>query len=125
MKSIYSDEELAVPEGVTVTIKARSVHVKGPRGELSKVRLVAQILGTLAQPRLTVYCAQHVKHINMDIKVLKNPKQTKVKFVVWHGVRKHNACLRTVKSLVENMIIGVTKGFQYKVTTALFQFFKL
>lgn len=38
-----------------------------------------------------------------------------VKLVVWHGARKHVACLRTVKSLITNMIIGVTKGFRYKL----------
>jgi hypothetical protein len=47
--------------------------------------------------------------------VVKTPKGSKVKFVVWHGKRKHNACLRTVKSLIENMIIGVTRGFLYKM----------
>ncbi len=40
---------------------------------------------------------------------VKTSKQTKVVFTVWHGGRKHVACLRTVKSMVENMIVGVTK----------------
>jgi len=30
-------------------------------------------------------------------------------------VRKQVACLRTVRSLINNMIIGVTKGFKYKM----------
>jgi hypothetical protein len=42
-------------------------------------------------------------------------KDRKVQFTIWHGARKHVACLRTIKSLVENMIIGVTKGFLYKM----------
>ena len=42
-------------------------------------------------------------------------KERKVQFTIWHGARKHVACLRTIKSLVENMIIGVTKGFLYKM----------
>lgn len=42
-------------------------------------------------------------------------RSQKVKLVVWHGARKHVACLRTVRSLIENMIVGVTKGFRYKV----------
>ncbi|ODN79995.1 hypothetical protein, variant [Cryptococcus amylolentus CBS 6039] len=46
---------------------------------------------------------------------VKTPKGSKVVFTVWHGARKHVACLRTVKSLVENMIIGTTKGFLYKM----------
>lgn len=40
---------------------------------------------------------------------VKTAKENKVVFTVWHGARKHVACLRTVKSMVENMITGVTK----------------
>ena len=32
-----------------------------------------------------------------------------------NGDRKHVAALRTVKSLVSNMVTGVTKGFKYKM----------
>lgn len=39
----------------------------------------------------------------------------KVKLVVWHGGRKHVACLRTVRSAIENMIQGVRYGFSYKM----------
>lgn len=38
MKQIYKEEELAIPEGVTVAIKARIITVVGPRGTLQKVR---------------------------------------------------------------------------------------
>ncbi|WWD17556.1 hypothetical protein CI109_101997 [Kwoniella shandongensis] len=93
MKDISSVETLAVPEGVTVAIKARTVTVEGPRGKLVK----------------------NVGHIQLDIQVVKTAKASKVVFTVWHGARKHVACLRTVKSMVENMIIGVTKGFLYKM----------
>ncbi|MBW0466043.1 hypothetical protein O181_005758 [Austropuccinia psidii MF-1] len=93
MKDIYKDEELAIPEDVKVTIRARQVTVQGPKGTLCK----------------------HVKHINMDLKLMQSSKGSFIKFIVWHGGRKHVACLRTVKSLVENMIIGVTKGFLYKM----------
>ena len=36
MKDITSVETLTVPEGVTVTIRARKVTVEGPRGTLTK-----------------------------------------------------------------------------------------
>lgn len=39
----------------------------------------------------------------------------KVKLVVWHGARKHVACLRTVRSIIENMVTGVRYGFAYKM----------
>lgn len=44
----------------------------------------------------------------MDLKIVQSSKGYVVKFVVWHGGRKHVACLRTVKSLVENVrdIVG-------------------
>jgi ribosomal protein L6P/L9E len=36
-QDIYKDEELVVPEDVTVVIKARQITVEGPRGKLVKV----------------------------------------------------------------------------------------
>merc|ERR1712029_428525 len=66
MLQIYKEEELEVPEGVTVAVKARVITVTGPRGTLQKN-------------------AQHV------------------------------ACLRTIRSQIENMITGVTYGFAYKM----------
>ena len=51
----------------------------------------------------------------MDLRLVKSPKGTKLKFVVWHASRKHLACLRTAKAAVANMIKRVTLGFQYKM----------
>ena len=54
----------------------------------------------------------------MDLQIVKvkaEGREDKVKLAVWHGARKHVACLRTVRSLIENMITGVTKGFRYKL----------
>lgn len=50
----------------------------------------------------------------LDVRHIKSSKGDKVQFIVWHGGRKHLACLRTAKSVVNNMIKGVTLGFQYK-----------
>lgn len=84
MKDIYKDEDFEIPEGVAVSIKSRLVTVKGPRGELTK----------------------SLRHIDMEIKKV---SERKIKLIVWHGGRKHVACLRTVRSLITNMIQGVTK----------------
>lgn len=46
---------------------------------------------------------------------MSDAKGNKIKFIVWHGARKHLACLRTAKAAVANMIKGVTIGFQYKM----------
>ncbi|PWN22770.1 putative RPL9A-ribosomal protein L9.e [Microstroma glucosiphilum] len=92
MLQIFKEVELAIPSDVTVTLHSRQATVKGPRGELTK----------------------HVKHMNMDIRMIKSPEGDKIKFIVWHGGRKHLACLRTAKAVFANMIKGVTVGFQYK-----------
>jgi large subunit ribosomal protein L9e len=84
MKDIYKDEDFEIPEGVTIDIKSRLVTVKGPRGELTK----------------------SLRHIDMEIRKVNDRK---IKLIVWHGGRKHVACLRTVRSLISNMISGVTK----------------
>jgi len=92
MRDVLKTEELDIPEGVDVTVKARVISVKGPRGSLTK----------------------NVRHVDMDIRLLKG-KTNKVMLTVWQGGRKHVACLRTIRTLINNMIIGVTKGFRYKM----------
>ena len=43
------------------------------------------------------------------------PSENVIKIEMHHGARKNVAALRTVRSLVNNMIIGVTQGFKYKM----------
>jgi len=92
MRDVLKTEELDIPQGIEVAIKARLITVTGPRGTLSK----------------------NVRHVDMDIRLVKG-KTNKVIFAVWQGGRKHVACLRTIRSLVNNMIKGVTQGFAYKM----------
>jgi large subunit ribosomal protein L9e len=87
MRDILKTEELEIPDGVTVSIKSRVIVVTGPRGTLTKT----------------------VRHVNMDIRLIKANTNNKVTLAVWQGNRKHVACLRTIKSLISNMITGVTK----------------
>ena len=87
MRDVHSTEELDIPEGVDVTVKSRIITVKGPRGNLVK----------------------NVRHIDMDIRLVKSKNSAKVTLAVWQGGRKHVACLRTIRSLISNMIKGVTK----------------
>lgn len=83
MRDIIKEEELEVPEGVKISVKSRILKVTGARGTLTK----------------------NLRHIDLEIEKKKN----KIKLLVWHGTRKHVACLRTVKAHIENMITGVTK----------------
>ena len=89
MRDVLQTEELDIPEGITVTIKARLITVTGPRGSLTK----------------------NVRHVDMDIRLIKGKTTNKVTLAVWQGGRKHVACLRTIKSLITNMITGVTKVY--------------
>lgn len=86
MRDILKTEELEIPEGVTVAVKSRVIVVTGPRGVLTK----------------------NIRHINMDVRLVKG-KSNKITLAVWQGTRKHVACLRTVRSLISNMVTGVTK----------------
>lgn len=43
------------------------------------------------------------------------PDKSIVHIELHHGSRKNVATLRTVKTLINNLIIGVTKGFKYKM----------
>lgn len=86
MRDVLKTEELDIPEGVEVTVKSRLVTVTGPRGKLSK----------------------NLRHADVDIRLVKG-KVNKVTLAVWQGGRKHVAVLRTLKSLIVNMITGVTK----------------
>ncbi|ELU45468.1 60S ribosomal protein L9 [Rhizoctonia solani AG-1 IA] len=87
MRDVLSTEELTIPEGVTVAIKSRLINVEGPRGKLVK----------------------NVRHVNMDIQLVKSSKENQVTLAVWQGGRKHVACLRTIKS------VCAIQGFRYKM----------
>jgi len=90
MLYIHSEETLTIPEGVKVAIKTRNVTVEGPRGKLTKN------LGHLAVS---------FKHEGKNV----------IKIELHHGNRKNVATLRTVRTLINNLIIGVTKGYKYKM----------
>jgi len=97
MKDIYKDDELPIPEGVLVSVKSRIVRVKGPRGELTK----------------------NLRHVDLEIQIVKSRK---LRFIVWHATRKHAATIRTVRSIINNMMNGVMRGFEYKMRYAYAHF---
>ncbi|KAI9887406.1 MAG: hypothetical protein M1823_000743 [Watsoniomyces obsoletus] len=90
MRYLHSYETLTVPEGVKVHIKSRVVTVEGPRGKLTK----------------------DLSHLSINFV---QPKKDVINIELHHGARKNIAALRTVRTLVNNLIIGVTKGFKYKM----------
>ena len=44
-----------------------------------------------------------------------HPSRNIITIELHHGARKNVATLRTVKTLINNLIVGVTKGFKYKM----------
>jgi len=91
MKTILKSETVTVPDGVTVTVKTRKVVVKGPRGTLNN----------------------DLTHLPIDLSVSADGKTIKVER--WFTSGKAGASIRTACTHVNNMIIGVTKGFKYKM----------
>jgi large subunit ribosomal protein L6 len=77
--------ELIIPEGVTITINPSEVIVKGPKGEL-KEKYDKRITVKEVEGKILTERSSEIKHV----------KQL-------HG---------TTNSLINNMIIGVTKGFE-------------
>ncbi|KAL4968962.1 60S ribosomal protein uL6 [Aspergillus stella-maris] len=90
MRYIHSEETLPIPDNVKVHIRSRIVTVEGPRGKLTKD--LSHIAVTFGRP------SKEVISIEMH-----------------HGSRKGVATLRTVRTIINNLIIGVTKGFKYKM----------
>merc|ERR1719443_1613362 len=91
MKTILKSETLDVPDGVTITIKTRKVNASGPRGKLFL----------------------DLSHLPIDLAVSEDGKTVTVER--WFTSGKQAASIRTACTHVNNMFIGVTKGFQYKM----------
>jgi large subunit ribosomal protein L9e len=57
-----------------------------------------------------------LSHIAVTFSLPKGKKgQQLVRIEIHHGSRKNVATLRTVKSLIQNLVTGVTKGYKYKM----------
>lgn len=92
---------------VEVKLGARHVKVTGPRGTLER----------------------SFKHMSMDLCMVKGSElgktaeedgedemnKTFIKVDLWFATRKQLACVRTICSHIENLFVGVTRGFLYKM----------
>nr|GEX21321.1 ribosomal protein L6 [Tanacetum cinerariifolium] len=91
MKTILSSETMDIPDGITITVKAKIITVTGPRGTLTR----------------------DFKHLNLDFMLITDEEgKKKLKVDAWFGSRKTTAAIRTALSHVNNLIIGVTQGFR-------------
>ena len=82
-KTILRSGTVTIPDGVDVTIKARKIVVKGPRGTLSK----------------------DLSHLPLDIRM----EGKTITIERWFTSGKAPASIRTACSHIDNLIIGVTK----------------
>ena len=84
---------------VEVEVKARVVTVTGKLGTITR----------------------DFKHIPMELRKItkavedEETEKTFIQLDLWFATRKQLACVRTVCSHIENMIVGVTRGFLYKM----------
>mmetsp|Transcript_36241 Transcript_36241/g.74001 ORF Transcript_36241/g.74001 Transcript_36241/m.74001 type:complete len:188 (-) Transcript_36241:275-838(-) len=90
MKTVLASRTIEIPDGVECEINARSVTITGKRGTLKR----------------------DFKHVSMDIRKV---GKKHVRVDLWFANRKQLASVRTVCSHIENMIVGVTQGFCYKM----------
>ena len=77
-----------LPKGVTASVEGQTVKVKGPKGELS-VKLVPQVSATVDEHGITV-----------------TPDKAQEKSAQMWGLSR---------SLVNNLVVGVTQGFTQKL----------
>ena len=92
MKIILVEKKCEIPEGITVTVKARKVRVTGPRGVL-------------------------IRKFNyrVGIKVVREEEKRIVVVSKWLGKRKEVATTGTIIGHIKNMINGVLRGYCYKM----------
>ncbi|XP_027167064.1 60S ribosomal protein L9-2-like isoform X2 [Coffea eugenioides] len=93
MKTILALETMDIPGGVKIKMKAKQIEVEGPRRKLTR----------------------NFKHPNLDFQLITDEAtgKRKLKVDTWFGSCKTTAAIRTALSHVENLIIGVTKGYCY------------
>lgn len=90
MRHLLATRYVEVPEDVKLVLDGRKVTVTGKRGTLTR----------------------DFRHLTLDMRRV-NKHQLRVD--LWFGNRKQLACVRTVCSLIENLITGVRVGYQYKM----------
>ena len=86
--SRVANSPIALPSGVEVTLKGQDVSVKGSKGSL----------------QLTVHNAVEVKQ-----------EENVVKVAARDGAKQSRALAGTTRALVNNMVVGVTQGFEKKL----------
>jgi large subunit ribosomal protein L6 len=88
-----AERKIAIPEGVTVAVEGRKVSVKGPKGALSR---------SFADPRY-----------DRAIAITKEGNELAVRSA--SDEKKIRSVVGTFAAHVKNMVIGVTRGYRYRM----------
>ena len=119
MKSLQEVRYVSKPRGKKTSIAASPrTHVSTPIASITVQVEISARKVTVTGPRGTL--TREFKHIAMDLmKVGETDEEgiTKdfVRVDLWFASRKQLACVRTVCSHIDNMFVGVTQGFLYKM----------
>lgn len=97
MRTIVSNQEVSIPDGVKVSTKNSVVTVTGPRGTLKR----------------------SFAHAKLQIEMV---GKRKIRVQKWFGSKVELAVVRTICTHIQNMIKGVTKGFLYKMRSVYAHF---
>merc|ERR1712153_105819 len=90
MKQVHAKSTVKIPSNVTVELKSRMIKVTGPRGVLTK----------------------SFEHMSVDM-FIDADNSSLIRVEKWFAASKELAVIKTTCSHVQNMIDGVTKGFEY------------
>jgi large subunit ribosomal protein L6 len=89
-KAIHVEERVLIPEGVKVHVENLKIRVEGPKGALEKD-------------------FSHIRGVYISV------KDNEVVIEAYLANRRVKALVGTIASHIENMIIGVSRGFRYKL----------
>ena len=89
-RTLHVVREVEIPQGVSVTVEGLKVTVRGPKGELRRD-------------------FSHARGVEIRV------EGNKVIVEAYNADSRTKAVVGTIASHVRNMIIGVTKGFRYKL----------
>ena len=92
-------QPVLIPAGVTVTVDGNHVHVKGPKGELDR----------------TFSDLVSISEVAAEAKLSSDPNAQELTVVRNDDTKESNAQQGLTRTLIHNMVVGVSEGFEKKL----------